>query len=186
MSNIIERILNEVCLDDRVVDGAISFDNPTHVDVLREYMISKGIPESVANEECNRILEKGQHPERQAYNKDGLLVTFPTSKHKADAITAGTHFDKDPTKPPSNIFGGEAQQDQPSTPQDAQNQPSSQPAPTPEPPLKTNNVPETPQEKMATAKVIMQVLSSDNSVLEETAKWLEGNAPDYLQKAFHK
>lgn len=188
MSNLIDRILNEVCLDERIEDGVPNFDNPLHVDALREYMIQHGIPEDIAKEQCNRIVEKGQHPERQAYNKDGLLVTFPTPKHKQDALASGTHFDQDPTKPAPNVFddqpaadqpaqGGEAPAaEQPAAQPTAEPEKPDQPAPTPEPPLKPD-VPDTPQEKQATADVIKQIMASDNAVLEEVSQWLATKVP---------
>ena len=199
MSNIIDRILNEVCLDERIEDGVPNFENPLHMDALWEFMIRKGIPTEIAKEEYNRIMEKGEHPERQAYNKDGLLVTFPTPKHKQEKIAAGTHFDRDPTKPTPNVFDGDeaptepAQSDggAPAQPETPAGQPTAepakpdQPAPTPEPPLKPD-VPDTPQEKQATAAVIKQIMTSDNSVLEEVSKWMESNAPDHLREMFRK
>jgi hypothetical protein len=39
---------------------------------------------------------EGKYPERQAFNKDGVLVTFPTPQHKAKAISRGTHFEENP------------------------------------------------------------------------------------------
>ena len=43
------------------------------------------------------------------YNKDGLLVTFPSPEYKQRAIARGTHFEKNPKTAQVNIFGGEAQ-----------------------------------------------------------------------------
>jgi hypothetical protein len=71
---------------------------------MREYLISKGIPEAAAVDFTNRVVEGGKHPERQAYNKNGILVTFPTPQHKQNAIRRGTHFEKDPTKGHPNLF----------------------------------------------------------------------------------
>ncbi len=56
--------------------------------------------------EISIIAEKGRHPERQAYNKNGILVTFPTPEYKARAIARGTHFEKNPKAAQSNVFGG--------------------------------------------------------------------------------
>jgi hypothetical protein len=53
------------------------------------------------------LLEKGKFPERQAYNRNGILVTFPTPEYKKEAIKAGTHFEDDPTKGKPNVFQGE-------------------------------------------------------------------------------
>jgi hypothetical protein len=223
MTDLITKILNRVILDERVSEGAFYIDNPLHMDALREYMIEKvGIPKELAVEECNRVVaEAGKHPERQAYNKDGILVTFPTPQHKQDAITSGTHFEKDPTKKPPNVFDtpqaaavdptgqqppGDTSTPQPATEpvaqptpeptdatadnngggdqQTAAQQPQSPAAPSPEPPLTKPDVPETPQEKMATAALIKQILRSDNSVLEGVVEWLVSNPPDHLKDKF--
>lgn len=66
--------------------------------------------------EISFIFEKGKHPERQAYNKNGILVTFPTPEYKARAIAKGTHFEKNPKAAQSNLFGGGQQAPQSSTP----------------------------------------------------------------------
>lgn len=95
MATIIEKILNEVCVDNRIIDGMFDVFNDTHMEVLREYLINKGLPRKDVYEYSNLVLE-GKYPERQAYNKDGLLVTFPTPDYKKRAIERGTHFEKNP------------------------------------------------------------------------------------------
>lgn len=106
MSNIIDRILAEVCLDERIEDGIFDMSNNTHMDVLRENLTDNyGVSLNDAKTVHNKMVE-GKYPERQAYNKDGLLVTFPTPQHKQRAIQRGTHFEKDPTAGPQNVFGG--------------------------------------------------------------------------------
>jgi hypothetical protein len=95
MSNILDRVFNEVCLDERVTDGIFKMDDATHMDALREYFVKKGVTREAAIAVTNRMVE-GKYPERQAYNKDGILVTFPTPQHKARAIARGTHFEKNP------------------------------------------------------------------------------------------
>jgi hypothetical protein len=106
MSTIIDRILAEVCLDERIPDGTFDMSNNTHMDVLRENLTdSYGLALNDVKSIHNKMVE-GKYPERQAYNKDGLLVTFPTPQHKAKAISRGTHFEQDPSKGPQNVFGG--------------------------------------------------------------------------------
>ena len=212
MIDIYRKVLNEVCLDDRISGGIVNFSDPDHIDVLREYMVKIGIPESVAIQETNKLMEKGQHPERQAYNKNGILVTFPTPDHKQKAISAGAHFENDPTKAPPNVTFDQGQPasepaaadptttDQATTPAPA---PAAAPAPTPAPadaptptpapaPVPAPAAPpapekiDTPQEKAATAAVIKQILRSDDTVLEETSKYLEGYMPSSLANLFHK
>lgn len=106
MSTIIDRILAEVCLDERIPDGTFDMSNNTHMDVLRENLTDNyGLALNDVKGIHNKMVE-GKYPERQAYNKDGLLVTFPTPQHKAKAISRGTHFEQDPSKGPQNVFGG--------------------------------------------------------------------------------
>jgi hypothetical protein len=66
------------------------------MNALRDYFLKRGITKEAAIHVTNRMVE-GKFPERQAYNKDGILVTFPTPKHKANAISRGTHFEKNPS-----------------------------------------------------------------------------------------
>lgn len=105
MSKILEKLLNNVCLDERITDGTFDVANNDHIDVMREYLINKGIEETAAIDFSNRVVEGGKHPDRQAYNKNGILVTFPTPQHKQNAIRRRTHFEKDPTKGKPNLFG---------------------------------------------------------------------------------
>lgn len=95
MSNILDRVFAEVCLDERITDGIFRMEEATHMDALRDYFVRKGIQPESAIAVTNRMVE-GKYPERQAYNKDGILVTFPTPQHKARAIARGTHFEKNP------------------------------------------------------------------------------------------
>jgi hypothetical protein len=133
--SLVEKILNDVALDPRIKDGIFSIEENTHMDVLREYLVTKGIDESSALEYTNSVLE-GKYPERQAYNQKGILVTFPTPEYKNRAIERGTHFEKDPTKGKPNIFGGGGQQ----APQPGA------PAPTPAPETPTPQQGEPPAE----------------------------------------
>jgi hypothetical protein len=128
MSKIIDKIINNICLDERIQDGTFDIDNNDHMGVFREYLIKRGIDEQVVREFSNLVLEKGKHPERQAYNNNGILVTFPTPEYKERALKKGTHFENDPTKPASNVFEPEKPQTKVVEPvsQDPQN-PQSQP-----------------------------------------------------------
>jgi len=106
MAKIIDQILSNIGVDKRIKDGIFSIENNDHMGILREYFkkyLKNGISESTIIEYSNKIVE-GKYPERQAFNADGILVTFPTPEYKADAIKAGTHFEKDPTKGMSNLF----------------------------------------------------------------------------------
>ena len=104
---IIEKVLKEVSVDSRLEDGIFDIENIQHIGYMCEYLIGKGINADVVYEFVQPLLEKGKHPERQAYNRNGILVTFPTPDYKKEAIRAGTHFEKDPTRGNPNIFAGD-------------------------------------------------------------------------------
>lgn len=104
------------------------------MDVLREALMdSYGIALNDAKTIHNKMVE-GKYPERQAYNKDGLLVTFPTPQHKQRAIQRGTHFEQNPVSANQNVFGGEKGQAPATTPPAT---PPTQPAATPPAPQET-------------------------------------------------
>ena len=100
---LLEKILSEVSLDERVGDGMFNIEEDAHMEALRDYLTKKGIDEESVKSFSNKVLE-GKYPERQAYNAKGILVTFPTPEYKQAAIKRGTHFEEDPMKKASNIF----------------------------------------------------------------------------------
>jgi len=100
---LINKIVNDVSLDERVNDGMFNIEESVHMEALRDYLSKKGMDEDTVRTFSNKILE-GKYPERQAFNAKGILVTFPTPEYKADAIKRGTHFEKDPTRGQSNLF----------------------------------------------------------------------------------
>lgn len=151
MSNIIDRILAEVCLDERIADGIFDMSNNLHMDVLREMLTDTcGVSLNDVKTIHNKMVE-GKYPERQAYNRDGLLVTFPTPQHKQRAIQRGTHFEKNPTAGEQNVFKGEQQPSskqstQPNVFGGAQQSPTTSipapsPTPTPTPTPQPSNLP---------------------------------------------
>ena len=103
MNKLLNKIISEVSLDQRVSDGMFNIEEDGHMEALREYLTKKGIDEEAVRAFSNRVLE-GKYPERQAYNAKGILVTFPTPEYKQQAIKRGTHFEEDPTRKMSNIF----------------------------------------------------------------------------------
>lgn len=105
---IIEKVLNDISVDSRLDDGIFDIKKSEHIGYLCEYLIGKDIDAEIVYEFCDMLLEKGKYPERQAYNRNGILVTFPTPEYKKDAIRAGTHFENDPTRGHPNIFNNEA------------------------------------------------------------------------------
>ena len=95
----ISDILLEAACDSRVENGTPDLSNPLHIEVLAECMFDRGLSPQVVAEVVNalQIREAGKHPERQAYNKEGWLVTFPSPEYKQAAIKRGTHYGSDPT-----------------------------------------------------------------------------------------
>lgn len=114
--DIIRSLLNNISLDERIEDGIFNVENNDHIGIMREYLVKKGISESDAMDFTNRVVEAGKYPERQAYNKNGILVTFPTPQHKQKAIRRRTHFEKDPTKGKPNLFATDPETGQPKRP----------------------------------------------------------------------
>lgn len=98
MSNILDRVFAEVCLDERISDGIFRMEEEAHMNALRDYFVKKGITQEVAVKVTNRMLE-GKYPERQAYRKeDGILVTWPSPQHKQKAMqkNPGKYVEQDP------------------------------------------------------------------------------------------
>jgi hypothetical protein len=106
-SELYSKVLDEVSIDPRLDSGIFDVLNDTHLSIFREYLIKEGEDEELAILASNKLAESGKHPERQAYNKDGLLVTFPSPEYKQRAISRGTHFEKNPKIAQTNLFGGE-------------------------------------------------------------------------------
>lgn len=97
VSNFIESLLEDICLDDRIPDGTFEINNPNHLGLLREY-VTKRVDAEFANTLMDMlVINEGNFPDRQAYNKDGILVTFPDAESKKAALDRKTHFDNDPT-----------------------------------------------------------------------------------------
>lgn len=135
MSKLLDKIINEVALDPKVKDGMFNIEENDHMEALRDYLTKKGIDEDSVKTFSNKVLE-GKYPERQAYNAKGILVTFPTPEYKKEAIARGTHFEEDPTKQASNLFGGGGGTPKPSAPPPAEKEPPKTDKASPEP--KTN------------------------------------------------
>jgi hypothetical protein len=117
MSNIVDRVFAEVCLDERVSDGIFRMEEEQHMNALRDYFLKKGIPKEAAVHVTNRMIE-GQYPDRQAYRaEDGILVTFPSPGHKARAMAKapGKYVNQDP-RPESEQ--PQAQKEPPKEPKD--------------------------------------------------------------------
>lgn len=97
-------VLNDVCCDNRIKNGVIDLKNEDHVFVLQEYLENAGFDIDTIVEKTAKLFEAGRFPERQAYNKNGILVTFPNKEYRDRAVNKGTHFAENPKKAQANIF----------------------------------------------------------------------------------
>ena len=99
MPNIVDRVFAEVCLDERITDGIFRMEEEQHMNALRDYFLKKGITKEAAIHVTNRMVE-GKYPDRQAWRvEDGILVTWPSPKHKQKAMheNPGKYTEKDPS-----------------------------------------------------------------------------------------
>ena len=139
VSTFIDSILSEASLDARIRDGVVNLKNPEHAIVVAEKMYYAGVGLELLEEFAQTyIANEGKYPERQAYNKEGWLVTFPSPEYKNAAIKKGTHFTSDPThgKGGMNVYYKRKGKQKRMTQKDPtqvdpvqQNQPQQQPAP---------------------------------------------------------
>lgn len=199
MSKIIDNIFSDVCLDSRIHDGIFRLDENEHMNALREYLIEEGgLTTEDAISITNGMLE-GKYPDRQAYRKeDGILVTWPSPKHKANAMkeNPGKYTDENPKKeepeepkepslrkpissptPSSHKLSSE-----PSSitqnginfsiePMHGDAKPLTPPSP-PEPPV---SFPKTPDEKAAEKVVVQQIIQGDDQMIPHHDPTLEEN-----------
>lgn len=97
IENFIVSVINEATLDSRISDGVIDMNNPEHIVVLAETMYDQCGDSDVVEEFIHTFMGEGKYPDRQAYNKDGWLVTFPSKEYRDAALKKKTHFSSDPT-----------------------------------------------------------------------------------------
>lgn len=154
------KILDEVSIDPRLESGIFNVLDDSHLAIFREYLIKEGESEELAILASNKLAESGKHPERQAYNKDGLLVTFPSPEYKQRAISRGTHFEKNPKIAQTNLFGGEAtpQAQYTQTGSVQQAQPTQQPKATE--PINPDN--RSPEERKSDAVSVEKILKLEH------------------------
>lgn len=110
-------VLNDVCCDSRIKNGSVDLNNPDHVFVLQEYLEKAGFAINEIVNKTASLFEAGRFPERQAYNKDGILVTFPNKEYRDRAVNKGTHFAENPKKAQANIFAEPTADVQPEKPE---------------------------------------------------------------------
>jgi len=115
----IDYILRESCADERIHNGIIDVTNIQHLHVIREHILRRTDDEfatkvfKALTSDLN--LTEGNFPERQAYNTDGTLVTFPDPESKKAAIERGSHFEQPKTRPTTDT-SPTTSDDEPSTP----------------------------------------------------------------------
>ena len=94
----INNLIMEVCLDARIGSGIIDLNNLLHREIIAEHLLDDGVDVTTVVGIVNELaIRDGKYPDRQAYNKEGWLVTFPSPEYKNAAIKKGTHFASDPT-----------------------------------------------------------------------------------------
>lgn len=97
-SKIIESLILECECDDRIETGIFEVHNADHLVVLSEYMGKHGVPDSIIEDAIEEMaVYEGKYPERQAFNKEGWLVTFPSKEYRDAALKKKTHYMSDPT-----------------------------------------------------------------------------------------
>jgi hypothetical protein len=98
ISKLIEELVTECECDSRIESGVFDVYSAEHLVVLSEHMVGCGISESIVEDVIESMaIGEGKYPERQAYNKEGWLVTFPSKEYRDAAINKKTHYSSDPT-----------------------------------------------------------------------------------------
>ena len=114
--------LEKANTDNSIESGIFDISKQEHIEILRGHLLESNVDSKTVNQYLNKMLE-GRYPDRQAYNVNGILVTFPTPEYKQKAIERGSHFEQNPKKGQANVFSGDEQPEQPEQPS---GQPSSQ------------------------------------------------------------
>lgn len=98
ISETIENLILECECDNRIESGIFDLYNTDHLIVMAEHIQARGLNEDMVDEMIEAMaVDEGKHPERQAFNKEGWLVTFPSKEYRDAAIKKGTHSISDPT-----------------------------------------------------------------------------------------
>jgi hypothetical protein len=173
IKKLIFEALDKSSRDISIEDGVFDITKQEHIEILRGNLLEVGMSVETVTDYLNNVVE-GKFPERQAYNKNGILVTFPTPEYKQKAIAKGTHFEKNPTKGDPNVFA-----DDPTTQEKPKAEPEQKPTPdqpkAPESPAaKTDQKPKdgeeqdtrTPQEKQADAAEVEKILRTEYTLEE--------------------
>ena len=105
--------LEKANTDNSIESGIFDISKQEHIEIIRGHLLESNIDSKTVNQYLNKMLE-GRYPDRQAYNANGILVTFPTPEYKQKAIERGSHFEQNPKKGQANVFSGDEQPEQPS------------------------------------------------------------------------
>ena len=100
--------LEKANTDNSIESGIFDISKQEHIEILRGHLLESNIDSKTVNQYLNKMLE-GRYPDRQAYNSNGILVTFPTPEYKQKAIERGSHFEQNPRKGQANVFSGDEQ-----------------------------------------------------------------------------
>ena len=100
--------LEKANTDNSIESGIFDISKQEHIEILRGHLLESNIDSKTVNQYLNKMLE-GRYPDRQAYNVNGILVTFPTPEYKQKAIERGSHFEQNPKKGQANVFSGDEQ-----------------------------------------------------------------------------
>lgn len=173
IKKLIFEALDKSSRDISIEDGVFDITKQEHIEILRSNLLEVGMSAETVTDYLNNVVE-GKFPERQAYNKNGILVTFPTPEYKQKAIAKGTHFEKNPTKGDPNVFSDET----PSTGEKPKTEPEQKPTPDqPKPPETVTAQPEqpkdgedqdtrSPEEKQADAASVEKILKVEYTLEE--------------------
>ena len=174
IKKLIFEALDKSSKDISIEDGVFDLSKQEHIEILRGNLLEVGMSVETVTDYLNKVVE-GKFPERQAYNKNGILVTFPTPEYKQKAIAKGTHFDKNPNKRDANVFTDDpTDQEKPNVEPEPEQKPTpdqpkspEQPAAQPEKP-KDDEDPDTrtPEEKQADAATVEKILRTEYTLEE--------------------
>lgn len=159
--------LEKASTDIAIENGIFDISKQEHIEILREYLLQSNVDVNIVTNYLNKMVE-GKYPERQAYNANGILVTFPTPEYKQKAIARGTHFEENPRKGQANVFAGDEQPEQPE--QNIEFEPQqTAPVQQPEPVKEPKGDDRTSEEKELDAVAIEKALTMEYT-LEEALK----------------
>lgn len=150
-----------------IESGVLDISKQEHIEIIREHLINLNIDDNTITYYLNKMVE-GRFPERQAYNVNGILVTFPTPEYKQKAIARGTHFEENPKKGQVNVFTGDEKPEQPQ--QNIEFEPEKTKSVQAIEPVKQSTSNRSEEEKEQDAQSIEKILTTEYT-LEEAIKF---------------